>query len=155
MRPARGIMRIVHLTATAALLATLGLDGPPLRVRQASADGALAVGLPADVARQGVAMGWAINFSSRQEAQAQAMKDCRNFKDAPEATRSLCKVVESFRGQCVAIALDPELGTPGVGWAVAGAQPAAEGAAMAACVASAGRDRQKNCEVAVAKCDGR
>lgn len=118
------------------------------------AEGALAIGLPADVAKQGVAMGWVINYPTREEAHAQALRHCREFKDAAEATRGLCKVIEAFRDRCVAIALDPEYGTPGVGWAVAASQPTAERSAMDKCLATAGRDRQAFCRVTITRCDG-
>ena len=118
------------------------------------ADGALAIGLPGDVARQGVAMGWVINYPTRAEAQSQALRHCRDFKDAPEQTRDLCKVVDAFRDECLAIALDPEFGTPGVGWAVAGNSTNAERAAMEKCMATAGRERQGSCRVTIARCDG-
>ena len=95
-----------------------------------NADAALAVGLPADVAKQGIAMGYALNYASKEEAQAEALKRCREFRDAPQATRDICKIVENFRDRCMAIALDPEIGTTGLGWSVAKKQEMAEEIAM-------------------------
>jgi len=33
--------------------------------------------------------------------------------------RPLCEVIQDFKNQCVAVAMDPQAGTPGVGWSVA------------------------------------
>lgn len=119
------------------------------------ADGALAVGQPADVANQGIAMGYALHFAKREEAQAEALKRCRGSKDAPQAARDLCKIVENFRDRCLAIALDPETGTTGVGWAVAKKQEQAEGLAMDKCAGSAGKKRRDFCRITTTRCDGK
>src|SRR5262249_55081245 len=100
--------------------------GVALRPGPGRADAALAVGLPSDVAKQGLALGYALNYATKETAQAEALKRCREFRDAPQATRDLCKIVENFRDRCVAIALDPEVGTNGLGWAVAKKQELAE-----------------------------
>src|SRR6478735_5012000 len=42
-----------------------------------AAEGALAVGLPADVAKQGFAFGFALDKASAEEARAAALADCR------------------------------------------------------------------------------
>ena len=65
------------------------------------AEAALAVGLPGDVAEQGLAMGWALNYPTTEAAQAEALKRCRNFQDAPQSTKDLCKIAESFRHRCL------------------------------------------------------
>lgn len=119
------------------------------------AEGALAVGLPGDVARNGVAFGWAIGFETRAEAEAEALKKCRAFDGAPEATRALCRSFQSFSGQCFAVAMDPKEGTPGVGWAVAPTQAAAERRALEACRSTAGATRRQFCEVSATRCDPR
>ena len=103
----------------------------------------MAIGLPGDVAKEGVAIGWVINSDSERTAHERALRGCLDFKDAPATTRALCKVIKTFRGECVAIALDPEAGTPGVGWAVAVSMQAAETDALAACVSTAGAARQQ------------
>ena len=130
------------------LLATLAWPHP------GAAEGALAIGLPGDVAKEGVAIGWVINSDSEKTAQERALRVCNDFKDAPATTRALCKVMKTFRGECVAIALDPEAGTPGVGWAVAVNMQAAESGAMAGCAATAGAARRQFCKVTVLRCDG-
>jgi Domain of unknown function (DUF4189) len=144
-RPSAGRRRVL----------ALWLAGAMLWPHAAAADGALAVGLPGDVAKEGVAMGWVINSENEGWARARALQFCLEFMDAPPATRALCKVIKTFRGECVAIALDPEAGTPGVGWAVAAAVKKAESDALAACVNTAGAERQKFCKVTVSRCDGK
>src|SRR5580704_9782402 len=85
------------------------------------AAGALAVGLPADVAKGGFTYGYSNNNADANHADAKALDACRTTKDAANDVklRSLCKVIQDYSNQCVAVAMDPAAGTPGVGWAVA------------------------------------
>ncbi len=122
---------------------------------RSSADGALAVGLPADVAKQGLAMGYALNYATSEKAQELALKRCREFQDAPQATRDLCKIVEKFSKRCLAVALDPQFGTTGIGWSVSKNQEVAEDLAMEKCGETAGRKRREFCRVTLTSCDGR
>jgi uncharacterized protein DUF4189 len=122
--------------------------------RAVAAEGALAIGLPKDVANEGIAIGWVVNSDSADTAHERALRGCLDFYDAPATTRLLCKVVKTFRGECVAIALDPEAGTPGVGWAIAVSERAASTDALAACASTAGADRRQHCKVTVSRCDG-
>lgn len=139
-----------NLMLSLSLAAGLGLALPS----QVRADGAVAVGLPADVAKEGVAFGWAINSATRQQAERDALGQCHAFLDAPKPTRDLCAVLRAFKDECIAIALDPEAGTPGVGWAVLPAKQAAEAKAMADCRATAGTAREGFCKVTTSRCDG-
>src|SRR3954471_15544658 len=102
----------------------------------AAAHGALAIGLPDDVAKKGLAVGYSYVYGNREEAEARAMKECASFVDAPPETRALCRIVERFANECVVIALDPDPGTPGAGWAVGGRTAATE-LAMKRCVDTA------------------
>jgi hypothetical protein len=135
------------------ILALTVLTLTVLQPDRGNADAALAVGLPPDVAKQGIAMGYALNYASREAAQAEALKRCREFRDAPQTTRDLCKIVENFRDRCVAIALDPEAGTTGLGWAVAKTQPLAEEIAAEKCADSAGKKRRDFCRITFTRCD--
>lgn len=119
----------------------------------AAAHGALAVGLPPDVAKAGVALGYSYNQANRDAAEARALKECLSNRDSPPATRALCRVIETFSRRCVAIALDPEDGTPGVGWAVDTPQKAAEESALARCQDTAGASRRAFCKVMLVHCD--
>jgi Domain of unknown function (DUF4189) len=146
-RPSRlALLILFMLAATVACVAIL-------RPTTAGADAALAVGLPGDVAKQGVAIGYAVNYDSREAAQAEALKRCRNFQDAPQATRDLCKIVENFRDRCMAIALDPEVGTTGLGWSVSKKQELAEEVAMERCTETSGKKRREFCRITYTKCD--
>jgi uncharacterized protein DUF4189 len=132
-------MRHAGFMLLCALAAMLG--GAAVR-----AEGAVAIGLPANVAKNGIALGDAVNYATRDAAAAKALKNCRAFQGAPVAVK-LCKLEQIFHRQCLAYAMDPKPGTPGVGWAIASDQAAAEKQAMAKCAATAGPDRRTACEV--------
>jgi hypothetical protein len=136
------------------VVSALGLAAILAWPQTSVAEGALAIGLPGDVANEGVAIGWVINSDSKGTAHERALRRCLDFTDAPADTRALCRVIKTFRGECLAIAIDPESGTPGVGWAVAISMPAAETDALAACARTAGAARQQYCRVTVSGCDG-
>jgi hypothetical protein len=121
----------------------------------ARADAALAVGQPADVAKQGLAVGWAVDYASTEAAAKEALARCRGFRDAPQTTRDLCRVVEVFGNMCLAVALDPESGTTGVGWGVHKNHDWAEDTAMERCAAASAPKRRESCRVALVRCDGR
>ena len=142
------------LPTGASLAAVCLLAALLLRPDAGRADAALAIGVPPDVAKQGLAVGYALNYASREAAQAEALKRCREFRDAPEATRSLCRIVENFRNRCVAIALDPDAGTTGLGWAVDRDQVVAEEIAMDRCLGTAGK-RRRFCRITYTRCDGK
>lgn len=120
----------------------------------ARTDGALAIGLPADVARDGVAFGWAVRLP-RAEAERVALEQCRSAANVPDSARSLCRVFETFTDACVAVALDPEDGTPGFGRAIAPTKSGAEAQALGDCQRTAGAARQAFCAMSVSECDGR
>jgi hypothetical protein len=136
-------------------LAALALVAALAWPQDGAAEGALAIGLPKDVAKEGIAIGWVINSDSADTAHERALRGCLDFRDAPATTRALCKVIKTFRGECVAIALDPEAGTPGVGWSISGSMEMAETDALAACASTAGATRRQHCRVTVLRCDGK
>jgi hypothetical protein len=137
-----GLLSIVSL-----LLATGAMRPTP-----AVADGALAVALPADVVKQGFAYGYVTDYPDPDKADAQALKKCRDTTVA--GVRPLCAVIQDFKNQCVAVAMDPKAGTPGVGWGVAGDLLSAERKALGNCEDSAGPGRRANCTVDHSGCDG-
>src|ERR1700736_3776060 len=110
----------------------------------ARADGALAVGSTADVAKDGIAIGTSINYKSPEEAEAAAMERCKGYKPAPKAAAQ-CRSVGSFKSECYAISFDPKDGTPGAGWAIAATKAVAEQRAMANCQITAGEGRRDFC----------
>ena len=133
---------IVALTAVVALAASV----------PAAADGALAIGSTADIARDGFAVGTAINQNTPEEATEAALQSCRSFKNAPKAAAT-CQSVGTFKGQCYAISFDPRRGVPGiVGWAIAATKAEAEEQALAKCKAAAA-SRGAFCKVAESRCD--
>jgi hypothetical protein len=121
---------------------------------RAAADGALAVGVPKDVAKQGFAYAYSTDKADSDAARAEALETCRKPGDnKSETARGLCSVVGTFTKQCVAVAMDPVNGTPGVGWAIAYSLKAAESQAIARCQATAGADRRGYCKVDHSRCE--
>ncbi len=120
----------------------------------AHAEGALAAGIPARVEKDGTAYGIARNQPTQDAAAKAAMQACLTMPNSGEPARKLCKVISYFRNQCAAVAEDPQAGTPGYGWAIAGDLQSAQNQAMAKCHATAGESRRQYCGVAVYGCDG-
>jgi Domain of unknown function (DUF4189) len=117
-----------------------------------SADGALAIALPDDVAKKGFAYGFATGYADANHADAQALQKCQETTVA--GIKSLCTVIQDFKNQCVAVAMDPQAGTPGVGWAIAPDTHAAEAQALSKCEDVAGPGRRAACAVDHSQCDG-
>jgi hypothetical protein len=130
-----------------AALLVLALAWP----RIVPAEGALALGIPPDVSSSGAAIGLSINKADGRMAMDSAMQECTGNK-LPRQVVALCKPVRSFHRECVAIAMDPQAGTPGFGWAIGASTAVAERQALDACVATDG-DRGSSCKVTVSKCD--
>ncbi len=140
-------MRI--LLATAGILAACAFASPIM------AFGAVAVAEPADVANDGYSSGISYNFKSANEAEERALRECLETTAASPATKKLCKVIRSFENQCVAVALDPQSGTPGAGWALGDTLELARRNAIQRCEDTAGNDRRGECRVTAEGCDGR
>lgn len=124
--------------------------------------GALAVGVPPDVSKDGFAYAMQVNAASEQEASDSALNTCRGTSTDPNVVvhsqssteaRAVCTVVETFSHQCVVVAEDPAAGTPGVGWAIAPTLEVATQQALANCRATAGESRQQFCAVDSQSCD--
>jgi Domain of unknown function (DUF4189) len=138
-------MKRIGLVLVALALATMSWT-------QASAEGALALGQPRDIARHGVAIGMADSLKTSKVAAATALQQCKS-SDVKAPTRALCQVVRTFSKQCSAVAMDPKVGTPGFGWAVAKTKTAAASQALSNCKATAGFARRNACRVAGTSCD--
>ena len=95
-------------------------------------------------------------IADANHAEAKALDACRTTKDAANDVklRSLCKVIQDYSNQCVAVAMDPAAGTPGVGWAVANDLLSAERQALGKCMDTAGPGRRAACVVDHSSCDG-
>jgi hypothetical protein len=120
------------------------------------ATGAVALGEPADISKDGVAVFTFVNADNAAEAKRKALDGCKNMQNASSTSKALCKIVATFENQCVAESLDPESGTPGFGWAMARNSKAAKEQALSNCRDTAGADRQKFCvvEARALWCDG-
>jgi len=118
----------------------------------ASAEGALALGIPPDISASGAAIGWSINKPDGRRAMDSAMEECLRTPQVAPQVRAMCKPVRSFHRECIAIAIDPQAGTAGFGWALFPTAAAAERQALDACIASDG-DRGNNCKFTVSKGD--
>jgi hypothetical protein len=129
---------------------------PPPPAAAAASAGALAVALPADVAKSGFSYGYSNNNTDEAHAQAAALNACRTTKDAANDVnlRSLCKVVLNYSNKCIAVSMDPQAGTPGVGWALANDLQTAERQALAKCQETAGPGRRAACVLDHSACDG-
>lgn len=131
------------------LVAVLLLSAVPAR-----AEGALAIGIiPGDYAK-GVSAGWATGYGSQKEAEDTALKRCLEEPNAPAEIRKLCRLVDSFRNRCVSVAIDPQDGETGTGWAIASTSEEADQEALSLCRKSAGANRQQACQVSTRGCDG-
>ncbi len=137
------------ISAAVALLAVCAFVSP------ANSAGAVAIAEPADVAADGYAAGIAYRHKTSTEAEDRAMRECESVEDAPPATRRLCKIVRTFDNMCAAVALDPQAGTPGAGWAVGDTLADARREALRHCEATAGAARQGECRVTAEGCDGK
>lgn len=119
----------------------------------ALASGAIAVGQTGNVAKDGLAIGWATGSVDRARAESVAKQKCLDFKDAPQRTRNRCRIVNTFDNQCLAIALDPKAGTPGYGYAVRPTLSEAKAEAISRCRETAG-NRGRYCVDTDSSCDG-
>lgn len=121
---------------------------------RALADATIAIAEPRDVARDGFAVGVSYNWGSRAEADAEALHQCRTFEQVSPEVRQLCAIRGNFDNQCVSVAMDPEPGTYGWGWAVYSNQSGADEIAMRNCRNSSESGRAGYCQVTLRYCDG-
>ncbi len=141
--------RRLNTAAAAVVVLALGASLP----RPAEALSAFAAGIPDNVAAQGAAFGEGHNYSTRADAEARALKECRAAPGSPASTIALCKIIAYFDHQCVAVAMDPQANTPGLGWAIGADAAAANNQALANCRQTAGADRVGYCVVTLTECD--
>ena len=140
--------------ANAALMVAL-LGIATLAPQRAAADGALAVGVPKDVAKDGFAYAYSTGKNDVIAARREALETCKApGSGKSQQGRDLCSVVGTFTGECVAVAMDPGAGTPGVGWAIGGTLKIAESLAIQRCKSTAGAGRADYCKIDNSKCDG-
>ena len=127
-------------------LLTIGLSVaavPPVWAHAAIAVG----GSMNEVAKKGIAVGFAYNYETQDAADADALQKCKNEPNAPAETKAKCELVGDYSHKWLAIALDPEAGTPGFGWSIATDQTSAEHRALDQCKATSPDDRKPYCKV--------
>jgi hypothetical protein len=147
--PSRGGLDATYLGADG--VACMGARMDPAERRRRSARNRA----PPDVAKQGFTYGYANNHPAA-EAPALALTQCQISPSAVKDNklRARCKVIATYHDQCVAVAMDPANGTPGVGWAIQSDLRSAESQALAQCEKTAGPGRRAACKVDHSKCDG-
>src|ERR1700730_14872108 len=145
-----GPMLYRWMIGAAALVICVAVNG------RGMAAGAVAVGEPADISKDGVAIYTFVNADSADAAKKKALEGCKGLEHASATSKALCKVVATFENQCVAESLDPQSGTPGFGWAMARNSSAAREQAISNCRDTAGPTRQSFCvvEARALWCDG-
>lgn len=116
------------------------------------ADGALAIGMPANVAAGGVAFGVSWDEPGPEAAQQGALTGCKSAEGVPQSTRNACRIVHNFSGQCVSVAVDPQAGTTGFGWGKGYTTTQSRYEALTNCRATAG-ERVTACIVVDSTCD--
>jgi hypothetical protein len=118
------------------------------------AEGALEIGRIDGSPEKGFSAGWSTKHATKKEAEEMAMKRCKEEKNAPDEVKLKCRIEKEFTKQCVAIAIDPERGTPGVGWSIMNndKEKEARADALKTCVNTAG-DRKDKCTMVLSSCD--
>lgn len=124
-----------------------------LMSRPSEASSAFAAGVPDSVAADGVSLGEAHNYDTREAAESEAMRRCQTDSNSTEKVHSLCKIIAHFDNRCLSTALDPKAGTPGWGWAIADTESQADDQALSMCRADAGADRAPYCVIEQSVCD--
>ncbi len=121
----------------------------------AHGEGALAVAIPDDGLSRGFSFGMRINAGTPEEARKEALLACQqavqNKQEAAKEKKikvlpARCKIVESFKKTCVAVAVD----TKGqwAGWAIFKDEKTARSRSLGRCKVGG-----VSCEVTDAQCD--
>jgi hypothetical protein len=136
------------------VLATALLGGWSGWATSGLADGALAVGMPDGDPNKGFK--WSA-YVNNPNAASEVMTACRTARS--KRTADACVLIESFRDQCVAVAVDgnPDAPVTSAGWAIAPDSSTAIDRAIAQCearkkghgklcVLDGGRDNALSCD---------
>ncbi len=97
----------------------------------AQGEGALAVAIPDGGIQKGFAYAWRLRAASKEEAQKEALAECRLQAQTNGVPPAKCKVTEVFSKQCIAAAFDPQ--TRRAAWGVGRDEAAAQMAAINRC----------------------
>ena len=109
-------------------------------------EGAFTISIPEGGLRDGFAYGLANNYPTREIAEERSMAECRRQAERFSVPPERCKLVSSYRKQCVSIAFDRK--ERWAGWAIAATPEQAAADAIKACSENA-----KNCETSGTDCD--
>ena len=134
-----------------ALAAPIAFAGIIAGANNAASDGALVVST-ADPAKDGIAYGGAIGYSTIEQARSLATKNCQGYKPAPRAAQS-CRLVGTFSDGCMAVAFDRKGGNTAIGSAVAADWQTAERRALDACRATSLPARRGACKLDYLRCE--
>ena len=109
-------------------------------------EGAFSVSIPEGGLRDGFAYGLANSYPTREIAEERSMAECRRQAQRFGVPPERCKLVSSYRKQCVSIAFDRT--ERWAGWAIAPTAEQAAADAIKACLEGA-----KNCVTSGTDCD--
>lgn len=115
-------------------------------VAPAQSEGALAVAIHDGGIRKGFAYAWHLRAATKDEAQKEALAECRLQAQMNGVPPSKCKVIDVFSKQCVAAAFDPQ--TRMAAWGVGRDEAAARTIAIAKCGGS-----RSACHISDLDCD--
>jgi hypothetical protein len=131
------------------LVVSILLSSSLLSAAPAFAFGAIADGIPDDVGKDGFTQGYSYGARTQEDAEASALKYCRQTKQTVAAAR--CTVVRTFNGQCVSLAKEDD--TPGYGYGVGDDKASAEREAMVMCYETTPADHAQSCRITASECD--
>lgn len=112
----------------------------------ARSEGALAVGIPDGGMHKGFAYAYRLNAASAEDARKEALAACREAAEQKKVPPGKCRIVESFKTGCVAVA--PDTKGQWAGWAVAKDEKTARTRALGRC-----KTGGISCAVAAAECE--
>ncbi len=98
---------------------------------RAQGEGALAVAIHDGGVQKGFAYAWHMRAATKDEAQKEALAECRLKAETNGVPPSKCKVTEVFSKMCIAAAFDPQ--TRRAAWGVGRDEAAARAVAIARC----------------------
>ena len=143
-------MNILHRISAGLLAPAIVLLVAPL----AFCHGAFAIGGSTADSEHGFAAGYSWNHATKEQAEAKAMAQCKSYpSEAPELTNAKCAVVANYSHAWFVIAMDPDAGQTGFGYAINSDRATAESTAMGQCKASSPEARKSHCSIAASKLD--
>jgi hypothetical protein len=128
----------------------LALGATVALVAHADARGAIAVGGITSGSPYGSAYGISYSYATKAQARSRALEECETHRGK---VGTPCKVVADYSRRWASIAIDPDAGTPGFGWAVDPDKKSVEAFAMYKCKSTSPDARKPFCKVALTSHD--